>query len=51
MITRMYPNAKGDVQTVTMSKDEWDAISEDDLKAILGYDKASAPKATKGKKK
>ena len=37
MITRMYPNAKGDLQTVVMSPAAWEAISEDGLNRLLGY--------------
>ena len=37
MITRMYPNAKGKLQTVVMSPAAWEALSEDDLNRLLGY--------------
>lgn len=62
MITRLYPNAKGDLQEVCLSEAEWEALSQDDLDGILGYKKqaeaapveaapAPAPKTAKGKKK
>jgi hypothetical protein len=60
MITRMYPNAKGEVQSVTLSQDEWEAISEADLDKMLGFghnEPAAAPtpapkkKPAKGAKK
>lgn len=37
MITRMYPNAEGKLQTVVMSPAAWESISEDDLNRLLGY--------------
>jgi hypothetical protein len=60
MITRMYPNADGELQNVTLSAAEWEALSPDDLDKILGFgkpalkpelDPAPALKATKRIKK
>ena len=59
MITRLYPNARGELQVVTLSQAAWEAMSQNDLDLLLGYgQKASAGtadptplKASKGKKK
>lgn len=52
MITRMYPNAKGNLQTVVMSPAAWEAISEDDLNRLLGYgvEQKEEPKVIPAKK-
>lgn len=42
MITRAYQNAKGERQEVTMSADAWEALSEGELEAILGFKKVAA---------
>jgi hypothetical protein len=37
MITRAYHNFKGERQEVTLSAEEWAAITEADLENILGF--------------
>lgn len=44
MITRAYQNAKGERQEVSLSAEAWEALTEDDLQAMLGF-KAEPPKA------
>lgn len=55
MITRRYENAEGQQQEVTLSVDDWEALTEDGLNEMLGFNKpapapAAAP-APKSKKK
>lgn len=55
MITRAYQNAKGERQEVTLPKDEWRAMTEDALNALLGFGEpeptpAPAPKPTRRRK-
>lgn len=47
MITRAYPNAKGERQEIAMTVAEWEAITEDQLQEILGFKApVSAPVVT-----
>ena len=39
MITRAYQNANGERQEVTLSADQWEALSEADLDNMLGFGK------------
>ncbi len=45
MITRAYQNAKGERQEVSLSADQWEALTEDDLQEMLGFKEkpAAAP--------
>lgn len=43
MITRAYQNAKGERQEISLSADQWEALTEDGLKEILGFNE---PKPT-----
>ena len=53
MITRAYQNSNGERQEVTLSAEQWEALSEADLDNMLGFGKkaekaekpAKAPKA------
>lgn len=42
MITRAYPNAKGERQEIAMTVAEWEALTEDQLQDMLGF-KAPVP--------
>ena len=46
MITRAYQNANGERQEVTLSAEQWEALSEADLDNMLGFGK-KAEKAEK----
>lgn len=46
MITRAYENANGERQEITLSADQWEALSEADLSNMLGFGK-KAEKAEK----
>jgi hypothetical protein len=37
MITRAYQNAKGERQEVSMTAQEWEALTEDQLQEMLGF--------------
>ncbi len=37
MITRAYQNAIGERQEVSLSADQWEAMTEDGLNEILGF--------------
>ena len=37
MITRAYQNADGKRQEVTLSAEQWEALTEDDLQNLLGF--------------
>lgn len=55
MITRLYSNAKDELQSVTLSKDEWEVLTEEQLAEILGFSKPApatpaAPKKATTKK-
>ena len=39
MITRAYQNADGERQEVTLSAEQWEALTEDDLQNLLGFKK------------
>lgn len=39
MITRAYQNADGERQEVTLSAEQWEALTEDDLQNLLGFNK------------
>lgn len=39
MITRRYENAEGQQQEVTLSADAWEALTEDGLNEMLGFNK------------
>lgn len=41
MITRAYQNAKGERQEITLSAEQWEALSESDLANMLGFGKAA----------
>ena len=41
MITRAYQNAKGERLEVTLSADQWEALTEADLENMLGFGKAA----------
>lgn len=49
MITRAYENANGERQEVTLSADQWEALTEADLQNMLGFGK-KAEKPAKGAK-
>ncbi|MEN6304094.1 MAG: hypothetical protein ABFD96_15290 [Armatimonadia bacterium] len=57
MITRIYPNAKGELQEVTLSQTEWEAMTQEDLDRLLAPEPelepvpAPAPKPTRRTKK
>ena len=58
MITRAYQNADGERQEVTLSAEQWEALTEDDLQNILGFKKPEpvvapvvAPAVTTAKRK
>ncbi len=42
MITRAYQNSKGERQEVSLTAEEWEALTEDQLQEMLGF-KAAAP--------
>ena len=42
MITRAYPNAKGERQEIAMTVAEWEALTDEQLQDMLGF-KAPAP--------
>lgn len=46
MITRAYQNSNGERQEITLSAEQWEALSDADLDNMLGLDK-KAVKATK----
>lgn len=51
MITRAYQNANGERQEVTLSADQWEALTEADLDNMLGFGKpAKAEKPAKASK-
>lgn len=41
MILRRYTNANGDQQEITLSADQWEALSESDLANMLGFGKVA----------
>lgn len=43
MITRAYQNAKGERQEVSMAAADWEALSEDQLQDMLGFNAEPAP--------
>jgi hypothetical protein len=43
MITRAYQNADNERQEITLSADQWEALTEGDLQNLLGFNKP-APK-------
>lgn len=45
MITRAYQNASGERQEITLSADQWEALTEADLNNMLGFGKAAAEPA------
>jgi hypothetical protein len=51
MITRRYGNSKGQQQEVTLSAEEWEALTEEALNEILGFTKPAEAPAPKPKKK
>lgn len=44
MITRAYPNAKGERQEIAMTVAEWEVLTVEQLQDMLGF-KAPAPAA------
>lgn len=47
MITRAYQNAKGERQEVSLTREQWEVLTERELDAMLGFHKPQ----TQGKKK
>jgi hypothetical protein len=43
MITRAYQNAKGERQEVSMTAQEWEVLTEDQLQEMLGFTAPAAP--------
>lgn len=43
MITRAYQNAKGERQEVSMAAADWEALSEDQLQDMLGFNAEPVP--------
>lgn len=41
MITRAYQNAKGERQEITLSAEQWEALTEADLDNMLGLGNAA----------
>ena len=44
MILRRYTNANGDQQEITLSKGDWEKVTEESLEIMLGF-KAASPEA------
>lgn len=44
MILRRYTNANGDQQEITLSKGDWEKVTEESLEIMLGF-KTVAPEA------
>ena len=44
MILRRYTNANGDQQEITLSKEDWEKVTEESLEIMLGF-KTVAPEA------
>ncbi len=47
MITRAYQNSKGERQEVSLTAEEWEALTEDQLQEMLGFKAAAPAKAEK----
>lgn len=47
MITRAYQNSKGERQEVSLTSQEWEALTEDQLQEMLGFKAAAPAKAEK----
>jgi hypothetical protein len=47
MITRAYQNSKGERQEVSLTSEEWEALTEDQLQEMLGFKAAAPAKAEK----
>jgi hypothetical protein len=48
MILRRYTNANGGQQEISLSQEDWEKVTEESLKMLLGFKKAAeAPVAVK----